>query len=173
MNTQKPGEVSRRRLAKGAAIAPVVLSSLLSKRALGNTYLCTVSGQVSGNMSPNGNDEPICAGTPLATYVDQYKTSPVKFKELFGTDNRWHNVLLKDILQGYSGPLAISGSKLLAQRAAVAYLNASKDPSYYVNQTDVRGMFIAVLDSKDYIRPSGGTMPYDKADNLLQLLAGF
>ena len=172
MTTQKPGEVSRRRLAQGAAAAPVVLSSLLSKNALGNTYLCTVSGQVSGNMSPNGNDEPTCTGKSLATYVDQYKTSSVKFKDLFGMDTRWNNVLLKDILKGYSGPLAISGSKVLAQRAAVAYLNAA-DASYYVNQTDVRGMFLAVLDSRDYIRTSGVTVPYEKADNLLQLLAGF
>lgn len=172
MNTQKPGEVSRRRLAKGAAVAPVVLSSLLSKNALGNTYLCTVSGQVSGNMSPNGNDQPTCAGKSLASYVEQYKSSSVKFKDLFGNDTRWNNVLLKDILKGYNGPLAISGSKVLAQRAAVAYLNAA-DASYYVNQTDVRGMFLAVFDSRDYIRPSGETVPYDKADNLLQLLAGF
>nr|WP_145552576.1 hypothetical protein [Variovorax boronicumulans] len=173
MNTQKLGDVSRRRLAKGAAVAPVVLSSLLSKNALGNTYLCTVSGQVSGNMSPNGNDQPSCAGTPLATYVQKYESSSIKFKQYFGNDQRWNNVLLKDILSGYDGPLAISGSKLLAQRAAVAYLNALADPSYYVNTTDVRGMFIAVFDRRDYIRSSGMTMPYGKADNLLQLLAGF
>lgn len=50
-----PGGVSasRRRFAKAGAAAPVVLGSLLSKPALATQpYNCTISGQMSGNMSP-------------------------------------------------------------------------------------------------------------------------
>ena len=43
---------SRRQFAKAGAAAPVVLGSLLSKQALATQpYNCTVSGQLSGNMS--------------------------------------------------------------------------------------------------------------------------
>ena len=42
---------SRRQFAKAGAAAPVVLGSLLSKPALGAGYTCTISGQMSGNIS--------------------------------------------------------------------------------------------------------------------------
>jgi len=42
---------SRRQFAKAGVGAPVVLGSLLSKPALGAGYTCTISGQISGNIS--------------------------------------------------------------------------------------------------------------------------
>jgi hypothetical protein len=43
----------RRRFTRGGLVAPVVLGSLISKPVLGQTipYVCTVSGQMSGNVS--------------------------------------------------------------------------------------------------------------------------
>jgi hypothetical protein len=47
-----PVDASRRRFAKAGAATPVVLGSLLSKPALATQpYNCTISGQMSGNMS--------------------------------------------------------------------------------------------------------------------------
>lgn len=172
MSTLKPENASRRRLAKGAAAVPVVLSSLLSKNALGNTYLCTVSGQVSGNMSPTGNDDAACEGKSLSYYKDQYRNKSTKFKDLFGSDHRWGNVLVRQVLNGETGNLAISGSILLAQRATVVFLNAAHG-SYYVEQIEVGEIFRALFNSQDHIRPSGEVLSYEKANNLLRLLAGF
>lgn len=54
-----PPDPSRRRLAAGGL---VVLSSLLAKPVLGAApYLCTISGQLSGNTSSHGNEPPCTA----------------------------------------------------------------------------------------------------------------
>lgn len=53
---QPPIDESRRRLAKGGVAGSIILSSLVGKSALAIPYRCTVSGQVSGNMSPVGRD---------------------------------------------------------------------------------------------------------------------
>lgn len=47
---------SRRQFAKAGVGAPVVLGSLLSKPALGAGYHCTISGQLSGNISSHPTD---------------------------------------------------------------------------------------------------------------------
>ncbi len=53
--------MARRRLVRSALAAPVVLSSLASKPVLGaEAYHCTVSGQLSGNVSAHPGDV-ICA----------------------------------------------------------------------------------------------------------------
>jgi hypothetical protein len=52
---KKPVDLTRRRLAKGGLAAPVVLATLASRNALAAVpYQCTISGQMSGNASPNG-----------------------------------------------------------------------------------------------------------------------
>lgn len=53
---QPPIDESRRRLTKGGVAGSIILSSLIGKSALAIPYRCTVSGQVSGNMSPVGRD---------------------------------------------------------------------------------------------------------------------
>lgn len=57
---QPPIDESRRRLAKGGVAGSIILSSLVSKGALAVPYRCTVSGQVSGNLSPVGRDSVSC-----------------------------------------------------------------------------------------------------------------
>jgi hypothetical protein len=66
-----PGAMVRRQLIKSAVAAPVVLSSLASKPVLGAEmpYQCTVSGQVSGNLSRSA-DESVCAiGDSRSTWL--------------------------------------------------------------------------------------------------------
>jgi hypothetical protein len=57
----------RRRLARGGLAGTVVLGSLISRPVLGNgfgpnaPYDCTISGQLSGNMSPRAGDGVTCS----------------------------------------------------------------------------------------------------------------
>ena len=60
--TQPPPKIDplRRRFAKGGLAAPVVVGSLLSRPVLGETFHnCTMSGQMSGNVSTH--EQGICA----------------------------------------------------------------------------------------------------------------
>ena len=59
----------RRRLTKGGLAAPVVLGTLLSRPVLGAApYHCTCSGQMSGNVSSHGNDQPCPIGRSPGYY---------------------------------------------------------------------------------------------------------
>lgn len=54
-NTLPQVDEKRRRLAKGGLAAPIVLGTLLSRPVLGAApYNCTISGQLSGNVSSHG-----------------------------------------------------------------------------------------------------------------------
>ncbi len=61
----------RRRLARGGLAGTVVLGSLISKPVLGAPGLsvpqhCTISGQMSGNMSPRVGDDVLCSSLGLS-----------------------------------------------------------------------------------------------------------
>lgn len=61
----------RRRLARGGLAGTVVLGSLISKPVLGAPSLsvpqhCTISGQMSGNMSPRVGDNILCSSLGLS-----------------------------------------------------------------------------------------------------------
>ena len=68
---------SRRRLLKGAALSPVLLS-LTSRPVLGAE--CTISGFMSGNVSDHGHDDCTCGFTPGA------------WKTPYVGDGNWNNV---------------------------------------------------------------------------------
>ena len=54
-NTPKPVNEQRRRLAKSGLAAPIVIGTLLSRPVLGAApHKCTISGQLSGNVSTHG-----------------------------------------------------------------------------------------------------------------------
>lgn len=59
MNTdQAPSNAARRRLTRGGLALPVVLASVVSRNAFAATpYSCSISGQLSGNMSVLGPDK--------------------------------------------------------------------------------------------------------------------
>jgi hypothetical protein len=63
---------ARRRFTRAGLSASVVMGSLVSKPVLGAApYRCTVSGQVSGNMSPRpGDNDPCASGNSLAFWKD-------------------------------------------------------------------------------------------------------
>ncbi|MDP2432187.1 MAG: hypothetical protein Q8O33_09160 [Pseudomonadota bacterium] len=71
--TDQP-DALRRRLTKGGLAAPVILATLASKPVLGAAWSCTISGQVSGNLS--GHESEVCSnlGRSPATW-DDYATS--------------------------------------------------------------------------------------------------
>ena len=64
-------DLLRRRLARGGLAGTVVLGSLLSKPVLGAPGFnvpqhCTISGQMSGNMSPRVGDNILCSSLGLS-----------------------------------------------------------------------------------------------------------
>lgn len=61
-NARPQVDEKRRRLAKGGLAAPIVLGTLLSRPVLGAVpHNCTISGQISGNISSHGT--PVDCGT--------------------------------------------------------------------------------------------------------------
>lgn len=66
----KQPDALRRKLTKTGLVAPVVLASLASKPVLGANWKCTISGQVSGNLS--GHESEVCStlGSSPAVWDD-------------------------------------------------------------------------------------------------------
>lgn len=61
----------RRKLAKAGVAAPIVLATLVSKPVLGAaTHNCTISGQVSGNVSTHAQGDCKLLGTAATGWVD-------------------------------------------------------------------------------------------------------
>lgn len=68
-DTRSQVDEQRRRLAKGGLVAPIVLGTLLSRPVLGAApYNCTISGQISGNVSSHGEDQPCTTGLSPGYY---------------------------------------------------------------------------------------------------------
>ena len=84
-NTKSLVDLSRRRLAKVAILgAPVIASSKsASANVLFNKNNCTVSGNLSGNMSDNVNNSDPC------NVYQGVGRSPGFYKQEDGTGNRW------------------------------------------------------------------------------------
>jgi len=60
----------RRRLTKGGLVAPVVIGTLLSRPVLGAApNNCTISGQLSGNISAPGSDQSCILGDAPSTWA--------------------------------------------------------------------------------------------------------
>lgn len=72
----KQPDALRRSLTKTGLLAPVVLATLASKPVLGADWKCTISGQVSGNMS--GHESEVCStlGNSPAIWDDDATTWP-------------------------------------------------------------------------------------------------
>ena len=92
----QPQNPSRRRLARGGLAAPIVLASLTTKHAFAsNLYHCTVSGQMSGNMSPfgpNKNPGASCAtGMNRAQVMAALQNDSTTFASVFGVDIYYAN----------------------------------------------------------------------------------
>lgn len=101
---------SRRQFAKAGAAAPVVLGSLLSKPALGAGYTCTISGQMSGNISSHPNPDTCSELGKIPSYwVSNAWTmtgAPIKGTNPASSTNncRWNGSLVKGTtFKGWNG----------------------------------------------------------------------
>lgn len=123
-----PIDEGRRKLTKASLAAPVVLGTLASRPVLANAWNCTISGQISGNVSrpgkvdcatlgqspsyyaglaptawPGESDFVNNGGNPRA-FSNSPATQPVKFTnafERYNTNNEnTPNATVLDVLQG-------------------------------------------------------------------------
>jgi len=109
---------ARRRFARAGLAAPVVLSSLISKPALGTgvPYICTVSGKLSGNMSHPGATENC---TVLGNNCQYWRTT-----------STWYGGFVKGALPQASGSSGVtaqsssSGQDLTGTPFSTPFLNA-------------------------------------------------
>ncbi len=166
----------RRRLTQGGLAAPIVLATLASKGALADVpYHCSLSGQLSGNQSPNGpntNPSADCTlGSSAATVKTALTADSTKFKDVFTAKPIYSKVTsggsnieirfttfpgsgdatLYQVLAA-NNTSTISASDLAFCRAAVVLrYNGSNDRSVYpLSKTEVVSMFNAAIAGSDY-----------------------
>ncbi len=167
--TASQPDALRRRLTKGGLAAPVILSSLVSKPVLANAWTCTISGQMSGNVS--GHESETCdalgkthSALSTSAYPDGYpagdtKTLAAEFSGLtnyFFTDGTYlynsdspdpasvcTGCQVASIHQILTLPYA-AGFNAYAVKAVVLLLNA-KDKTdtslYYITESQARGLY--------------------------------
>jgi hypothetical protein len=120
----------RRRLAKGGLAAPIVVGTLLSRPVLGAApHNCTISGQLSGNVSTH--EQGICStlGVSPATWVDKESNlirKNAQFAAVGFTDTYWAKNGSNKLIttepckqQGARGALLHSGNKTLVSGPVV------------------------------------------------------
>lgn len=185
MNTTKDTNVSdspqlvneqRRRLAKGGLAAPVVIGALLSRPVLGAApHKCTISGQLSGNVSTHATTVQ-CSSLgqtvgywrdlkqwPLTVTASVQKTTP--FTAVGFTDTYWKKTknpdkdtlvpptttdaavaTFQEVLENNPHPTNPPTNLDLGREAVAAYLNAIEfAPNYPLSRADVVAMFNAVI----------------------------
>jgi hypothetical protein len=187
--------VLRRRLAKGALAAPVVLASLASKPVLadfnlGVPWLCTLSGQLSGNMS--GHETESCDGGTSHAGFGSYLNRGVTIKNQFG--------MAEDLVFVFTATpttMTLDGNTLgtrvatigevldatspgypsaehYAQKALVILLNAENltDTSFYpLTEAQAINLFIAACKSQNFVDTNPNiNWNYDQVKAYIDLL---
>lgn len=170
----------RRKIAKAGLAAPVVLATLASRPVLGAApYNCTISGQLSGNTSGHGPDQP-CNKLGLSPGYWKTHTAPgdwptilpgAAFNTVFADAYWWtpqnnnavelcppnyqncsDNPTFLQVLSSTAGMRPNLNYPALGRAAVASYLNAYKfAPNYPLTPAEVVAMFNAVH--------SGGTYP--------------
>jgi len=141
----------RRRLAKGGLAAPIVVGTLLSRPVLGAApHNCTISGQISGNVSTHEQGTCSLLGRSPGYWKNHFPTTPTPapaFNSVFadayswkpqnsnvvllapatsaGTDDLQANPTLLQILQSTVGMRPNFNYPALGRAAVACYLNAS------------------------------------------------
>jgi hypothetical protein len=184
-----PIDQSRRRLTKAGLAAPAVLGTLASGKVLGAApWKCTISGQVSGNMS--GHELEACnklgkspatwassvaswpsafkdgSGNPLP-FKDTPSSLPTKFADAFVVGANAATVL--EVLNGTATIRAGHGSVTLTlgQEVIAAAMNALDGtngyPAFPVPAADVVEMFndIDLTPSHHYVTTDYGGVDWD------------
>jgi hypothetical protein len=166
-DTRPKIDEQRRRLTKGGLAAPIVIGTLLSRPVLGDApHHCTISGQVSGNMSTHdqstlcsslgsspsvwANSSPSSwpgsltnSGTPLLFNLAPSSTNP-KFADVYTKGGADATVL--EVLKGEVTVKPGSAATVeLGKEAVAAYLNAADQTKYPITQQEVVAMFNTVV----------------------------
>ncbi len=158
----------RRRLAKGGLAAPIVVGTLLSRPVLGATpWKCTVSGQLSGNVSGHETETCTSLGKSYATLKAEYNNDTGKVTILQKFPLLTADYIFKDkdtgILSLTSTPntvpayiknvlnkAGLTGELLYAQKALVLLLNAmglTDTSTYPLTESQARQLFKSAADS--------------------------
>lgn len=170
----------RRRLTKGGLAAPIVVGTLLSRPVLGAApHNCTISGQISGNVSTHVQG--VCSTLGASPTTWKTKTSTLVNKDALFTavgfvDTYWNRTNNNRIMKPstpLSSPANVPGTVATLQqvlanaevtnstlistnlplgRSAVAsYLNAIEyAPNYPLSTAQVVAMFNAVIGGGNY-----------------------
>ena len=174
-DTRPQVDEQRRRLTKGGLVAPVVIGTLLSRPVLGAApYNCTISGQISGNVSAHGPDQscilgdapstwaalstwpsPYTPGTQFnAAFADAYKrkTEPGGTTRLVNTSaNGSQPATLLDVLTLPASSTDAPPNPELGKAAVASLLNAVKyAPDYPLTPGQVIEMFNATYNGGTY-----------------------
>lgn len=146
-NEMPPVNEARRKLTRAGLAIPAVLGTLASKPVLANVpWKCTISGQVSGNVS--GHEQETCTsqGQGRATLLTDYQGTATKLSDLFPGLTvyfRWKDSPSPGALTTIPGKPEATISQILAniapsgleyaQKAVVLLLNAKSihDTSIY------------------------------------------
>ena len=188
-DTRPKVDQRRRMLAKGGLAAPIVLGALMSRPVLGAApYHCTISGQMSGNVSPRPGADTNCASLgkspaywrDLAAFGTTGVNKTALFTSLGFVDTYWkrnnnqrlvapnaNNSQVATLQQVLANLIANNNppTNVPLGRAAIAsYLNAIEfAPNYPLSKEEVVAMFNATI--------GGGT--YMNGWNSAQVLAYF
>ena len=189
----QPTNETRRRLTKSALAGSVILGSLLSRPVLGAPYHCTVSGQLSGNLS-NHTAEPCFNLGQSPQYWERslpndkpfdsvFKTSAV-VQQLSAVDDagactsiverrrKTRKVMFSHVLT-QSGYIHTCSDRRLEQAAVAAYLNATVGspgkppwPNFPLKPQEVVNMYNSVCTGGMYRHVGHTNALFSKSDVL-------
>jgi len=167
----------RRKLVKGGLAAPVVLATLASKPVLGAApWKCTISGQVSGNMS--GHESETCSqlGDPPAYWQSNtwpncdyfftgcgigtltarlFKDTPASIGLTTFAD-AYSGFTVMQVLSGSATPSALNATVRLGQETVAALLNAmTHGTNFPLPSADVITIFNSIATTGSYTTEFG------------------
>jgi hypothetical protein len=153
----------RRKLTKAGLAAPAVLGTLASRPVLaGVPWKCTISGQVSGNVSGHANESCTTLGDSHATLKGTYASLPDTLSTKFPGLTVYFHWNSGTLTTSNSDPEATIGQILnntppagleYAQKAVVILLNAKSiaDPNVYpVTESQAKNLYIAAATNSGY-----------------------
>jgi len=147
----------RRMLAKGGLVAPIVLGTLMSRPVLGAApYHCTISGKLSGNVSPRPGANTPCKdlgrspgfwGNQGGAHAQAW--APILQTALFSSvfADAYPGLTLHQVVQNTGNGI---NNPMLGRAAVASYLNAYHMLNYPLTQIQIVTMFNAVYNGGTY-----------------------
>jgi len=169
-SVQPPVDQARRKLTKAGLAVPAVLGTLASKPVLAAVpWKCTISGQVSGNVSGHESESCSSLGRTHSQLTSDYSASPQnaqKLSDLFSGLTvyfHWNDTSLTTTSGDPEATIhqilanVAPASLLYAQKAVVLLLNAKSitDAALYpITESQARNLFIAAATNGNYVETS-------------------